>query len=550
MDSQKGLPGKGAAYPKQYRRNYPRSRDGCLTCRAKRKKCDKAKPCCNACVRSMQACVWPDDDKKEAKSGSNSSPTAPSSEQTDKEVKIPEAKEIESDPAIADLDFAMVSLSTSSDTQIFRRFLFDWTTPADSTSVYSLSWFAHLPNIYAKASVDSLVHRSFKALANASYGQRFNSSEALNNANKWYGKAIQMLKAQVLSIKDSSSYCDVMSAIVLLGIYEGLMMESMALEGSWVSHTSGGAALLSIRGQDKILKSPAEFEVSGISFLQMIYSSFLTGEAPIVAWSSVNELGLPKLPYFYKHTEHMYQAACLFAEWRTLLLECDSDDGFQQLSNIAKRALALDKRYEEWAHSLPSTSTYTTRPLSAESQPEWLQPLLNGPWKPLNSHTYPSLMIQVLWRFYWMVRAILNQALLFTNSILEERQAKANPIFPRRANIETNILYFTDLLCESCLSTLVNVTKRVPEHVGAEAVPSLWGYLILQVLPTIGLCLEQVVLPDIDLSGRREWAAKLRHFLRVNFGIAKGATAIPPSHVGRVPIQTWGIPQKLPDSSK
>lgn len=246
----------------------------------------------------------------------------------------------------------------------------------------------------------------------------------------------------------------------------------------------------------------------------------------------------------------MYQAACLFAEWRTLLLERDSDDGFQQLSNIAKRALALDKRYEEWAHSLPSTSTYTTRSLSAESQPEWLQPLLNGPWKPLNSHTYPSLMIQVLWRFYWMVRAILNQALLFTNSIFEERQAKANPIFPRRANIETNILYFTDLLCESCLSTLVNVTKRVPEHVGAEAVPSLWGYLILQVLPTIGLCLEQVVLPDIDLSGRREWAAKLRHFLRVNFGIAKGATAIPPSHVGKVPIQTWGIPQKLPDSSK
>ena len=246
----------------------------------------------------------------------------------------------------------------------------------------------------------------------------------------------------------------------------------------------------------------------------------------------------------------MYQAACLFAEWRTLLLERDSDDGFQQLSNIAKRALALDKRYGEWAHSLPSTSTCTTRSLSAESQPEWLQPLLNGPWKPLNSHTYPSLMIQILWRFYWMVRAILNQALLFTNSIFEERQANANPIFPRRANIETNILHFTDLLCESCLSTLVNVTKRVPEHVGAEAVPSLWGYLILQVLPTIGLCIEQVVLPDIDLSGRREWAAKLRHFLRVNFGIAKGATAIPPSHVGKVPIQTWGIPQKLPDGSK
>lgn len=48
------------------------------------------------------------------------------------------------------------------------------------------------------------------------------------------------------------------------------MMESMALEGSWVSHTSGGAALLGIRGHDKIMKSPAEFEVSAISYLQMV----------------------------------------------------------------------------------------------------------------------------------------------------------------------------------------------------------------------------------------------------------------------------------------
>ena len=58
----------------------------------------------------MQACVWPDDDKKESKSGFNSTPTAPSSEQTDREVKRYEAKGSESDPTIADLNSAMVSL--------------------------------------------------------------------------------------------------------------------------------------------------------------------------------------------------------------------------------------------------------------------------------------------------------------------------------------------------------------------------------------------------------------------------------------------------------
>ncbi|CAG7560943.1 unnamed protein product [Fusarium equiseti] len=444
MESQKLLPGKGAAYPKQHRRNYPRSKDGCLNCRAKRKKCDKAKPYCNACVRSTQTCVWPGDDTKESQSDSNSSPTAPTSERTDRRTTKSEGKLPivgESDQTLTDLNFAMVSL--------------------------------------------------------------------------------------------------------------GLIMESMALEGSWVSHTSGGAALLSIRGQDKIMKSPEEFEVSAVSFQQMVLpQGSRRQETPSVSWSSVNALGLPDLPYFYEHTQHMYQAACLFAEWRTALLDHESDDDLKRLTNIVNRALALDKRYEEWAHSLPPSSAYTPKSLSIESQPGWLQPLLIGLWKPLNTHTYPSLMIQVIWRFYWMVRAILNQALLFTNGIFGQRQAKPNPISSHRANIESDILSFTDLLCESCLSTFVNVTKRVPDHLGAEAVPSLWGYLILHVLPTIGLCFEQVALPGVDLSGRREWAAKLRHFLRVNFGIAKGATAIPPSHVGKIPIQTWGLPHKLPDSAK
>lgn len=91
-----------------------------------------------------------------------------------------------------------------------------------------MSWFANLFQIYTNASIDSLVHKSINALANASYGQRFNSPEALTKGNKWYGRAIQMLKVKLLSINDSSSYCDVVSAITLLGIYEVSVVSSIA----------------------------------------------------------------------------------------------------------------------------------------------------------------------------------------------------------------------------------------------------------------------------------------------------------------------------------
>ncbi|KAI6750759.1 hypothetical protein HG530_014209 [Fusarium avenaceum] len=62
MDGQQELPYRGAPFPTKWRRNHPRSRNGCLTCRTKRKKCDEVKPICTGCTRSKQDCVWPTPD--------------------------------------------------------------------------------------------------------------------------------------------------------------------------------------------------------------------------------------------------------------------------------------------------------------------------------------------------------------------------------------------------------------------------------------------------------------------------------------------------------
>ncbi|SPJ72853.1 uncharacterized protein FTOL_02582 [Fusarium torulosum] len=65
MDGQQELPYRGAPFPTKWRRNHPRSRNGCLTCRTKRKKCDEVKPTCTGCTRSKQDCVWPTPDKNQ-----------------------------------------------------------------------------------------------------------------------------------------------------------------------------------------------------------------------------------------------------------------------------------------------------------------------------------------------------------------------------------------------------------------------------------------------------------------------------------------------------
>ncbi|KAH7178986.1 fungal-specific transcription factor domain-containing protein [Fusarium flagelliforme] len=60
------LPYRGAPFPSKWRRNHPRSKNGCLTCRSKRKKCDEVRPICTGCTRSNLECTWPTLDKIQA----------------------------------------------------------------------------------------------------------------------------------------------------------------------------------------------------------------------------------------------------------------------------------------------------------------------------------------------------------------------------------------------------------------------------------------------------------------------------------------------------
>ncbi|UKZ51734.1 hypothetical protein TrVGV298_005497 [Trichoderma virens] len=63
--------------PRQRRRRYaPRTRQGCLTCRARRKRCDNQRPICHTCTRINAECRWPDklqisDDRRGANSLQN-----------------------------------------------------------------------------------------------------------------------------------------------------------------------------------------------------------------------------------------------------------------------------------------------------------------------------------------------------------------------------------------------------------------------------------------------------------------------------------------------
>lgn len=67
------------------RRNYPRSKTGCLSCRARKKKCDETTPRCLACCRRHLVCTWPDS----RQTGPQSSSSPYSSEQASATINQP-----------------------------------------------------------------------------------------------------------------------------------------------------------------------------------------------------------------------------------------------------------------------------------------------------------------------------------------------------------------------------------------------------------------------------------------------------------------------------
>ncbi|AMD22385.1 HGR046Wp [Eremothecium sinecaudum] len=58
--SGKGSGGQGSKDSGVVKRTERRSRNGCLTCRSRKKKCDERKPLCTSCRRNMLPCRWLD----------------------------------------------------------------------------------------------------------------------------------------------------------------------------------------------------------------------------------------------------------------------------------------------------------------------------------------------------------------------------------------------------------------------------------------------------------------------------------------------------------
>jgi hypothetical protein len=235
----------------------------------------------------------------------------------------------------------------------------------------------------------------------------------------------------------------------------------------------------------------------------------------------------------------------LCSEWRAVFRGIDNPDGLERLASIAGRAVLLDEKLEQWAQTLPRPFGYTMKPLNVpETAPDWIRNLLISDGAPCFWHEPASPVSEMLWRFYWETRMIICQALLYTNSVLSSMDSPINPISGREDDVESCLLNSVDRLCESCVTPLIKTFEKANGGaLKAEEIPSIRGYLMLQILPTIHLCLEQTMLRNeqVDLGGRRTWIKAMKDFVQFSLGFTKAAAEIDPTRLQNLPVQLWNL---------
>ncbi|KAH7308411.1 hypothetical protein B0I35DRAFT_441871, partial [Stachybotrys elegans] len=490
---------------------------GCNKCRSRKVKCDERKPTCANCEKNGYAeCRYRDEFERTWRIQTDN-------KNKNKTVKTQKQRE-QREPAE----------TGSLKSVVFQRFLHDWAGGRDAVLGMSISWFGALPTMYADASPGGLLHTSIQALANANYGKRFGDGDTLRQSASEYGQVLIMLRETLPKIEVSTF--QVLASIVMLGIYEALVAKSITVNGGWMSHMVGASMLL--KREKKRLKTPLELQVGAMITRQTLHASLITGqELPIHL--EQGPASSPLLKHIYTQTSLVHQAALLCTEWRQAFEEVDmgsssgsgSGSGLEKLVAVAERALSLDRNLDEWSQHLPGDLLYTVEPTSVSASPAWLQALLQGPWAPQASHDYATGSAEIVWRFQWVARLILSQALLHTD---------AEPVAACRSQVEAGLLLAADRLCESCLSPFVAVSRDAPSKVSLEDVPSLYGYLMLQILPPAELCLKQVVVSH-DLSGRQNWTRRMKAFLGQQMGYAKATVNVDPARYSRLPIQMWGL---------
>ncbi|GLA82229.1 hypothetical protein AtubIFM56815_006411 [Aspergillus tubingensis] len=390
---------------------------GCGTCRARRVKCDEARPVCGRCRKARRTCsgyrdphsVWFRDEsdavarrvKRSATLDKESSSTEPSvltlaRRNTSQEVY----------PGHYPLRFPLAIVN----------FALDHTFQATCFFLNTYTWFNASSTVetsfkHGAGSTESLGQKAMMAsiasvgLANLASMQR--SSSMRLSARREYTKALQLTNS-ALSDPELVTADTTLTAIVCLSLFEIIACQRNESLQSWIEHSQGVATVLELRGRDQLRRE------GGFWMFQALRNEVLLGclqkktRLPSVLIDMPDQVATDLTSYpLPTDGDRLVKVMAKFAG-----LQADVREGIlSDSSEIVKMAMAIDLELEQFAGNVSASFTYKVETQSGSvSSCEYEEGNFchyRGTY-----HIYQSVWSCNIWNNYRYIRILVNNMIL------------------------------------------------------------------------------------------------------------------------------------------
>ncbi|KFZ08869.1 hypothetical protein V501_05792 [Pseudogymnoascus sp. VKM F-4519 (FW-2642)] len=372
---------------------------GCAPCRAKRTKCDQARPSCSQCIRARRSCHgykdlsehrFVDQTQKFVRQGrAKSSPTTTSygfiSSETSSRRSCPESKVLAEiiSPALRD------SLDFQATCYFLRNYSWEGSQSAKG-------FFDYIPDVIncqgtvGTALTDVVISLGMVGISHT----KSNNSSVMYAAKVKYNRAVSATN-RALCTQDAKAD-QTLITVMLLGLFETNTCNTPRSMKSWTQHINGAAQILYLRGKEQ-LQTETGRQIFRYLRTQIVINSMQRRAAipeTITSWS------LLSLPYESGEDLTASKLSFLVIEFCNLRSLMTSMHDFTNSAAIVSAALMIEASLAAWAAESPYR--YNIVPLMARSDAVFAD----------YYHTYSSILTATSWNSYRSVRILLNELLI------------------------------------------------------------------------------------------------------------------------------------------
>ncbi|RFU24558.1 hypothetical protein B7463_g11781, partial [Scytalidium lignicola] len=381
---------------------------GCQRCRKRKIKCDQRKPGCLRCEKAKTQCpgfrdlvdiMFRDESERIIRKASKL--------YMENKIELPRL------PAMLDTNPTSSSIPSCSSlppsTSISRTLgqplneigaHFFFANYTCNEPPLSDSYHAWLIQIYREDSTNHALRAAIKAAGMAGIANIFYAPDVASKSKEEYGRALTATKKALADPAESVADTTLL-AVILLGFFELITLESWDHQRPWGTHVAGAMALLQLRGQEQF-----RYERGGQLFMQL--------RSQIMYACMQQDIAIPQTllqishkfatSTLGKHRKPTQAAPLGNVCFRLLYLRAGIKSGdITDPKTILEAAIEMDEELKGWRTTLGPSWYYTT--IEAGDTPP-------GTYFEGKRHIYSNTWTAQVWNSWRTLRISVNQIIL------------------------------------------------------------------------------------------------------------------------------------------